>query len=150
MVSEEPKKAVAETGKRITYSPELAASICKEMLERDEEDKTRSLRDVCRMDGMPAERTVYDWLVDYQEFAQMYARTRETLADMNANDVLKIADTATDPHVARLRIDARKWWAAKVSPKKYGDKLGISGDGDGSPIEHKHDIAFVIVDPTST
>jgi hypothetical protein len=54
---------------------------------------------------------------------------------MNANDVLTIADQATDANIARVRIDARKWWAAKVSPKKYSDKLGISGDGDGAPIQ---------------
>jgi hypothetical protein len=119
---------------RISYSQELAARICKEMLERDEDDKTRSLRDVCKFDGMPSESAVYSWLIDHAEFAEMYARARETLADMNASDVLKIADTATDANLARVRIDARKWWAAKVAPKKYGDKIGISGDGDGSPI----------------
>jgi hypothetical protein len=29
----------------------------------------------------------------------------------------------------RLRIDARKWFASKVAPKKYGDKLEVEGKG---------------------
>jgi hypothetical protein len=145
MVAGETIKPVKDAPKRISYSIELAARICKEMLERDEEDKTRSLRDVCRLDGMPVERTVYDWLVDHPEFAQMYVRTRETLADMNASDILKIADTAEDANLARLRIDARKWWAAKVSPKKYGDKLELGGDPN-APINHAHKIVFEVID----
>lgn len=119
---------------RISYSPELAARICSEMLERDEEDKTRSLRDVCRLNGMPSESAVYSWLIEHPEFAEMYARTRDTIADMNANDILKIADDATDANLARVRIDARKWWAAKVAPKKYGEKLAVT-DGEGGPLQ---------------
>ena len=28
----------------------------------------------------------------------------------------------------RLRVDARKWVAAKLKPRTYGDKLELSGD----------------------
>ena len=28
------------------------------------------------------------------------------------------------------RIDARKWTAMKLKPKKYGDKLALAGDAD--------------------
>ena len=30
--------------------------------------------------------------------------------------------TVQDAHVARLKVDARKWVAAKLLPKKYGDR----------------------------
>jgi hypothetical protein len=30
---------------------------------------------------------------------------------------------------SRLRIDARKWLAAKLHPKKYGDKVDVTTDG---------------------
>ena len=36
---------------------------------------------------------------------------------------MTIADTDPDPNRARVRIDARKWWAAKVNPKKYGERV---------------------------
>jgi hypothetical protein len=28
----------------------------------------------------------------------------------------------------RLRVDTRKWLLSKLAPKKYGDKLELSGD----------------------
>jgi hypothetical protein len=36
-----------------------------------------------------------------------------------------IADTEKDPAIARNRMDARKWYAGKVSPKKWGDKIEL-------------------------
>jgi Bacteriophage Sf6, terminase small subunit-like len=40
------------------------------------------------------------------------------------DEIVEIADNATpqDAHVARLKVDARKWVAAKLLPKKYGDR----------------------------
>jgi hypothetical protein len=71
--------------------------------------------------------------------AVLYACAREAQADKMAEDILAIADDGksdtytdadgnikTDQDVigrSRLRVDARKWLAAKMAPKKYGDKL---------------------------
>ena len=33
------------------------------------------------------------------------------------------------------RIDARKWTAMKLKPKKYGDRLGVEGVEGGAPIK---------------
>jgi hypothetical protein len=30
---------------------------------------------------------------------------------------------------SRLRVDARKWIASKLKPKKYGDKMDVTSDG---------------------
>ena len=30
----------------------------------------------------------------------------------------------------RLRVDARKWMLGKMQPKKYGDKLDVTSDGE--------------------
>lgn len=35
---------------------------------------------------------------------------------------------------SRLQVEARKWYASKVMPKKYGDRLELAGDKD-SPIQ---------------
>jgi len=55
---------------------------------------------------------------------QQYARAKEKAADKLADEIVEIADNATpqDAHVARLKVDARKWVAAKLLPKKYGDR----------------------------
>ena len=51
---------------------------------------------------------------------QQYARAKEKAADKVADEIVEIADNAMpqDAHVARLKVDARKWVAAK----KYGDR----------------------------
>ena len=48
---------------------------------------------------------------------------REKRADLIADEIVTIADTDPAPNKARVRIDARKWWAAKVNPKKYGERI---------------------------
>jgi hypothetical protein len=40
-------------------------------------------------------------------------------------------------HIARcrLRIDTRKWYLAKLAPKRYGDKVDVNvGGQDGGPV----------------
>ena len=67
---------------------------------------------------------VLDWLRSDPDFASHYSRAREDQADKYADEIVEISDRATvqDAHVARLKVDARKWVAAKLLPKKYGDR----------------------------
>ncbi len=82
----------------------------------------------------------------------MYARAKEAQADFMADEILDISDNCADEPLivdgeqlvingklirvvtsasvnhARLRVDARKWVAAKLRPRKYGDKLELSND----------------------
>ena len=39
------------------------------------------------------------------------------------------------------RIDARKWVAAKLKPRKYGDKVQLSGDAE-NPLKVEADISI--------
>ena len=96
-----------------------------------------SLRAIGAMKGMPSKATVMRWLNEDEGFQDQYARAKDEQADVFFEDVLSIADLATpeDVAVARLRIDARKWMAGKLRPKKYGDKLDLThGNPDGTPI----------------
>jgi hypothetical protein len=92
---------------------------------------------------------VFRWLNQHAAFREKYARARDAQADVLAEETLEIADDGSndwifrnDPdnpgyllngeHVQRskLRIDARKWFASKVAPKKYGDKVQLAGDAE--------------------
>ena len=58
-----------------------------------------------------------------------------------ADDTSKDTGFAGSVAVARsrLRIDARKWLASKLAPKKYGDKIDATLSGpDGGPIQTEH------------
>ena len=100
----------------------------------------KALKDVCLMSGMPKRPTVYQWFSEYPEFKDMYTRAREERADLLADEILLIADTEDDPNKARVRIDARKWWAAKVNPKSYGDKADLNVSGDH---QHNHTVGSI-------
>jgi hypothetical protein len=64
-------------------------------------------------------------LREYEEFSQAYTHARELQQERFAAEVVMIADTEKDPAIARNRMDARKWYAGKVSPKKWGDRVDI-------------------------
>lgn len=102
---------------RIVYSDDLAAKLCEHVADG------LSLKEACELPGMPSRATAYKWLAAHTSFADMYARAREERADLVADEIITIADTEPDPQKARNRIDARKWWAARVNPRQYGDKL---------------------------
>ena len=101
-----------------------------------------SLRSICDDEQIPSMSTIFKWLRDFEPFSQQYARAREAQADTLADDILSIADDGRNDWMAQfgaddagwkengealrrsvLRIDARKWLAGKMKPKKYGDKL---------------------------
>jgi hypothetical protein len=94
---------------------------------------------------MPVQSTVYLWLSRFPEFSDMYTKAREDQADTLADEIHAIADqmpmekidkegnTSFDSayiNWMRLRIDARKWTASKLKPRKYGDRMELAGDKD--------------------
>ena len=104
------------TGRPSTYSQEVVGAICERIALGE------SLRAICRDDAMPAMSTVFKWLTEQPTFSEQYARAREEQAESMADEIVSIADNAEDAAKARLQIDARKWVASKLKPKKYGDK----------------------------
>ena len=90
--------------------------------------KGRSLRSVCDEVGIPPS-TFCDWKDADGRLAEHYARARELQAEHYADEIIRIADTSEDPQKARLQVDARKWIASKLLPKKYGDKVDLTTNG---------------------
>lgn len=83
--------------------------------------------------------TFNTWLNDDAALSVEYARAREDLIERMAQEVLELSDSdvgllpdgkkdwaAVQKH--RLQVDTRKWLLSKLAPKKYGDKLEVSGD----------------------
>jgi hypothetical protein len=98
---------------------------------------------------MPNKATVFRWLAANPSFSDQYARAREAQADSLADEMLDIADDGSNDWMevkdregaimgwrengeamrrSQLRIDARKWLAGKLRPKKYGDKTLLGSD----------------------
>lgn len=153
-----------------SYNEETAAEICARIASGE------SLRSICADDGLPAMATVMRWLgdPDREAFREQYACARDAQADKLAEDILAIADEEVtmiraDKHgtkgdeegmtevvfdstaVARnrLRVDARKWLASKMAPKKYGDKVQQEVTGpNGGPMQIQA-MRRTIVDPSN-
>jgi hypothetical protein len=93
----------------------------------------KSLRRICEDEEMPTWRTVLRWAGDRSHpFCQQYARAREVQADTWADEIIEVADSASNHDTAvaaRVRVDARKWVASKLKPRSYGDRLHQGHDG---------------------
>jgi hypothetical protein len=92
-----------------------------------------SLRRACLAVGIN-HTTVMNWRRDNEDFANQYMKTRLDQVEAYVDEVIDISDQATpeDFQVARLRTDKRQWYASKVAPKLYGDKLQVDQTVQGS------------------
>lgn len=110
-------------GRPSSYNADTVSALCERIAAGE------SVKSICRDKAMPSEYTVYKWLNDFPEFAKQYAHARERQADFYADDIIRIADECEDPQKARVQIDARKWKASKMAPKKYGDRQEVELSG---------------------
>jgi len=161
---EKAPDAPKKTGRPQVYTDELARRICGHIADG------KSLRTIEKLPGMPTRHTVRKWLDETQKttfrpsFLVQYARARQEAADTLAAECLLIADdnsrdvktmvnekgeTVTlvdhdNVQRARLRFDARRWYASKLNPKKYGDKIAQEVTGsDGGPVQTSSLVADV-------
>lgn len=89
-----------------------------------------SLAQIGRLPGMPSAKSIRGWIIRFpEEEGLLYARARDLQAEHLAQEIVEIADSDTDPQRARNRIDARKWVAAKLSPRRYGDRVEVEHSG---------------------
>jgi hypothetical protein len=130
-------------GRPSDYTPAIADEICTRLANGE------SLRAICasdRDDFIPHIGTVLRWVGQHEDFREQYARAREIQAETMADEIIGIADDAdidagAGVAKARLQVDARKWVASKLLPKKYGDKLQQEVSGpDGQPIRQAHSL----------
>ena len=92
--------------------------------------------EICKDSHMPAARTVYAKMAENDDFRTRIARAREAQQEYEADLCVDMADQATaeNSQVVKLRIWARQWRAAKLAPKKYGEKpIGDTPPPPGDP-----------------
>lgn len=146
---------MARIGAPSKRTPELEDALC-EMIATGS-SLVRACRD-CDV-GMS---TVFRWLSEAPDFREKYVRAREAQAEHYAAEIVDIADETEVQQVVtpdgvvdfkldatavarnKLRVDARKWVAAKLLPKKYGDRVeNVHTGADGGPIDLNLKVSFV-------
>ena len=155
-----PKPEKNPVGAPTLYNTHIASIICIRLAEGE------SLREIVKTAGMPDRTVVYDWLFRHPEFANQYTRAREEQADTLADEIIAIADESPETvelrdkegnildikidsgyvNYQRQRIEARKWTAMKLKPKKYGDRMAVEGVEGGAAIKTEDTSASTFLD----
>lgn len=119
-------------GRPTLYNEELADLICMRV-----QTNSIGLPRLCKKyPELPSYDTINTWRVIYPEFSVKYAQAKLKQAELLAEEILEIADDASGDGTvdengeekfnsefvarSRLRIDTRKWLAAKLLPRTYG------------------------------
>lgn len=128
-----------KVGAPTKYSQELADKVCELIA-----NSSHGLRKICE-DNDISYTSIKRWLRDNAEFCTQYEKAKQEQCDFLADEIIAIADNrdgdllstefgqtgnSTNVQRARLQIDARKWVASKLKPKKYGDRLDVTTDGE--------------------
>lgn len=112
-------------GRPSDYTPELADEICRRLV-------AESMLKICMDDHMPSRVTVYNWLGKHEDFYTNYERARllqsHHIADVGAH--MSIHGVGSDPQAAAVQLNAVKWTAATLAPKRYGSKMDVTSDGE--------------------
>lgn len=137
----EPKK----TGRPSKYSPEVAQEMCKLLADGI------PLREICRREGFPEWRTVYDWMYRDDEavaagggvgLSAAIAHAREVGQDAIAEQIWLDMNAEPERILSEGggRVDSGyvQWQKAKAeiglkllakwNPKRYGDRVTMAGD----------------------
>jgi hypothetical protein len=122
----------------VKFSQEIFDEICVRIAEGE------SLRKICKDEKMPSLVSVWKWLNSSEELVKQYTRAREEQAETLVDEMIDIADYKKDDTYldedgkevinqeviarSRLRVDARKWVASKLKPKKFGDFTKVQAE----------------------
>jgi hypothetical protein len=136
-------------GVKSSYTDITARKICAKILDGE------SLNSICKNPRFPNIQAVKKWLIDprFSAFREMYYYARRGAVELLMDEVIEIADNTGNDWIetydkdgkvnglkpnteaiqrSRVRIDTRKWLAAKLIPRIYGEKLeiehGVTGD----------------------
>jgi hypothetical protein len=136
-------------GRPSSYSALIAAEICDRLADGE------GLVAICHQKHLPSRETVHRWLNGDQgappEFRHMYDVAHGLQADLFAERVRSEVEAPLpdDPQQARVELERRrevvkslKWSAARMSPRKWGDKVEVGVSG----VEGKPPIAAVVID----
>lgn len=124
-------------GRPTDYSEEIAQEICEIV-----STYPYGLKKLTRIfTNLPAESTINLWRYKHEKFSVDYQKAKLRQADLLAEECLDIADDVSGDYIetddgnvkcnsefvnrSRLRIDTRKWLAAKLLPKQYGDQKQV-------------------------
>jgi len=136
-VAKKPKISIKPKKAYVTYSKELGLLVCEVTA-----ITPAGSAQICRDNPwMPDDSSIYRWMWKHPEFCVEYTKAKRFQSGLLANDCLNIADNTSQDitfnkngdeicnnefiNRSRLRVETRKWLAAKLLPKVWGDDKRI-------------------------
>ena len=128
----------------INWTEDLRETICARISEG------QSIRTIGADRAMPSARAIHRYLAADETFWQQYARARIVRAESWADEIVEIADDASNDWMererkdgsfetvvdqeniqrSRLRIQTRQWLMGKHASTQYGDKVEVDVSGE--------------------
>jgi hypothetical protein len=148
---------MSKMGRPTTYTSELADWVCKMIATH-----ACGLRKLERMfDDFPHPSTIYAWLYDHPEFSEQYFTARKAQAAVLADSMLdldeeiktyedKDGNERIDAGIlgrAKLAYEIRKWHAAKMAPRMFGER---ANQEESNPQETLQKIQSLVADLNKT
>lgn len=147
-------------GRPVKWTPEKKCEIVETIcLEIAHGKSLKSLVD--NDDLLPSYSSFMAWLIDSPEFLDKYQSAMSIRTDLRVDEITDISDqppdtyrdvngeTRIDPAFVawqKNRMDARKWEASKLKPKKYGDKVDMDLNHSGSVLGAGAKLTVELVD----
>ncbi|HXD94555.1 MAG TPA: hypothetical protein VNX01_15220 [Bacteroidia bacterium] len=122
-------------GRPSGYNIGIATEICETIASTSD-----GLIKLCRDNKhWPVRSVIFKWLLKNSDFADMYFKAKVWQVSSLVDEILYISDdvshdtttnkngdlVANNEYInrSRLRVESRKWLAAKLCPRLYGDKI---------------------------
>lgn len=130
----------------MAYTQKEIDVVFDSILERIENGE--SIRDILLDSDTPSSRTFFKWLKEDDTKVKQYEIAMAYRDDKLFEEIISIAYTTEEGTTTketekgveittgdmlghrRLKIDALKWYLSKRNPKKYGDKVDVTSDGE--------------------
>ena len=108
-----------------SFTPEVAEKILMEVADG------KSIRQICRMRGMPHRVSVWLWARDCPAFSHALRAAQSMAGDSVVDDMVGLEQAVLDGEVhnraARVVLESRRWRASKMNAR-YGDNKRIEVD----------------------
>lgn len=102
------------------------------------------LTKICSVPELPTRKAFFEWVAADKSLQMRYELAMELRAEQYVEETIAIADDSSkDTYVdgqgnvridhevigrSKLKIEARMWYAAKIAPKKYGNRRQVEVD----------------------
>lgn len=109
---------------RETACMDLPAAIVDTIFERM--FRGECVVNILKEQGMPSMSSFYRAVINDPFFREKYTWAQKIRSEVLVEETISIADNELDPQKARNRIQTRQWYASKMNPQKYGERIDLN------------------------